>query len=66
MVKIMITCRECKHEFSPDQSLKHQLDHMMQEERKRLQTTYHQKENALKQLQNQLNQKETEVEELVI
>jgi len=65
MTSVKITCPECKHEFSPDQSLRHQLDHMMQEERNQLQTAFQEKEKSLKVLQNQLQKKESEIDELV-
>lgn len=65
MTSVKITCPECKHEFSPDQSLKHQLDHMMQEERNQLQSAYQLKEESLKTLENQLQKKESEIEDLI-
>lgn len=65
MKKLMITCPECKHEFSPDQSLKHQLDHLMQEERNALATSYAEKENALKREQDELNKKSLSIEQIL-
>lgn len=65
MKKLMITCPACKHEFSPDQSLKHQLDHMMQEERIALANSYEMKEKALSQQREELNKKETSIDQLV-
>lgn len=65
MKKLMITCPECKHEFSPDQSLKHQLDHLMQEERLALASSYAEKENALKLEKEELSKKATSIDQLV-
>ena len=65
MKKLMITCPECKHEFSPDQSLKHQLDHLMQEERTALATSFSEKETALNKEKEELNKKATAIEQLV-
>ena len=65
MKKLMITCPECKHEFSPDQSLKHQLDHLMQEERSSMAANFAEKENAVKQREKELNKKETSIELIV-
>lgn len=65
MTLIKITCPECKHEFSPDQSLKHQLDHMIQQERNQLQSSFDEKEKALKVLQASLGKKETEIDDLL-
>lgn len=61
----MITCPECKHEFSPDQSLKHQLDHLMQEERSFLAANFAEKENALKKEKEELNKKATSIDQIV-
>ncbi len=65
MKKLMITCPECKHEFSPDQSLKHQLDHLMQEERTALATSFSEKETALNKEKEELNKKATAIDQLV-
>ncbi len=65
MKKLMITCPECKHEFSPDQSLKHQLDHLMQEERTALATSFSEKEKALNKEKEELNKKATSIDQLV-
>ncbi len=65
MKKLMITCPECKHEFSPDQSLKHQLDHLMQEERIALATSFSEKETALNKEKEELNKKATAIEQVV-
>lgn len=65
MKKLMITCPECKHEFSPDQTLKHQLDHLMQEERANLAANFAEKEKALEVLKKELTQKENSIEQLV-
>lgn len=65
MKKLMITCPECKHEFSPDQSLKHQLDHLMQEERTVLASNFAEKEKALLQQKRELSKKETSIDQLV-
>lgn len=54
----MITCPECKHEFSPDESLKHQLDHLMKEERTALATSYEAKVA-------ELTKKESSIDQLV-
>lgn len=58
MKKLMITCPECKHEFSPDESLKHQLDHLMKEERTALTASYEGK-------MAELSKKETSIDQLV-
>lgn len=58
MKKLMITCPECKHEFSPDESLKHQLDHLMKEERAALATSFEAK-------MAELSKKETSIDQLV-
>jgi hypothetical protein len=58
MKQVTIKCPECNHEFSPDQSLKHQLDHMMKDERIKLQEEIKQKEEDLK-------KKELSISELV-
>lgn len=58
MKKLMISCPECKHEFSPDESLKHQLDHLMKEERTALAASYEAK-------MAELNKKETSIDQLV-
>lgn len=58
MKKLMITCPECKHEFSPDESLKHQLDHLMKEERTALATSYEAKVA-------ELTKKESSIDQLV-
>lgn len=58
MKKLMITCPECKHEFSPDESLKHQLDHLMKEERTALAASYEAK-------MAELSKKETSINQLV-
>lgn len=65
MKKLMITCPECKHEFSPDQTLKHQLDHLMQEERANLAANFAEKEKVLEVLKKELAQKENSIEQLV-
>jgi len=65
MKKLMITCPECKHEFSPDQSLKHQLDHLMQEERTALAASFSEKEKALNKEKEELNKKATSIDQLV-
>ena len=65
MKKVMITCPECKHEFSPDQSLKHQLDHLMQEERVRLTKSFAEKEKVINQRMDELGKKETAIERIV-
>lgn len=65
MKKLMITCPECKHEFSPDQSLKHQLDHLMQEERSVLAANFAEKENALKKEKEELNKKSISIDQIV-
>lgn len=65
MKKIMIACPECKHEFSPDASLKHQLDHMMQEERTTLAANFAEKEKALDLAIKDLTQRENSVNQLV-
>lgn len=65
MTQITITCPECKHEFSPDQSLKHQLDHMMQDERATLQAAFVQKEKEFAQKSKELNQKEVSLEAVI-
>lgn len=65
MKKLMITCPECKHEFSPDQSLKHQIDHLMQEERATLTANFAEKEKTLEVLRKELAQKETSIDQLV-
>jgi hypothetical protein len=61
MEQIIITCPECKHEFTPDQSLKGHLDHLMQDERLKLQGEY----DKIHQLKKQLSEKETSITELV-
>jgi hypothetical protein len=61
----MITCPECKHEFSPDQSLRHQIDHLMQEERATLNANFSEKEKALEIMRKDLAQKETSIEQIV-
>lgn len=61
----MITCPECKHEFSPDQSLRHQIDHLLQEERATLSANFAEKEKALDVLRKDLAQKETSIDQLV-
>lgn len=61
----MITCPECKHEFSPDQSLKHQLDHLMLEERSALAASFNEKEKALNKVKEELTKKETAIDQLV-
>lgn len=65
MKKIMIACPECKHEFFPDESLKHQLDHMMQEERTTLAANFAEKEKALDLANKELTQRENSVNQLV-
>jgi hypothetical protein len=65
MKKLMITCPECKHEFSPDQSLKHQLDHLMLEERTALAASFSEKEKALNKVKEELNKKSTSLDQLV-
>lgn len=65
MKKLMITCPECKHEFSPDQSLKHQLDHLMQEERASLANAFDRKEKALSKEKEDLAKKAASIEQLV-
>jgi hypothetical protein len=65
MKKLMITCPECKHEFSPDQSLKHQIEHLMQEERATLHANFNEKEKALEVLRKDLDIKETSIDRLV-
>lgn len=65
MKKLMITCPSCKHEFSPDESLKHQLDHLMKEERTALATAFAEKEKALGQQQAELSKKESSIDQLV-
>lgn len=65
MKKLMITCPECKHEFSPDQSLRHQLDHMMQEERAILAASFSEKEKTLDLLKKELTLKESSIDQLV-
>lgn len=54
----MITCPECKHEFSPDESLKHHLDHLMKEERAALATSYETK-------MTDLSKREASIDQLV-
>lgn len=58
MKKFMITCPECKHEFSPDESLKHQIDHLMKEERAALNAGYEAKVA-------ELSKKESSIDQLV-
>lgn len=58
MKKLMITCPECKHEFSPDESLKHHLDHLMKEERAALATSYETK-------MTDLSKREASIDQLV-
>src|SRR5690606_10747836 len=58
MKKLMISCPECKHEFSRDECLKHQLDHLMKEERTALAASYEAK-------MAELNKKETSIDQLV-
>jgi len=65
MKKLMIACPECKHEFSPDESLKHQLDHLMKEERTAMTTAYAEKEKSLDQQKAELSKKETSIDQLV-
>lgn len=65
MKKLMITCPSCKHEFSPDESLKHQLDHLMKEERTALAAAFAEKEKALGQQQAELSKKQSSIEQLV-
>ena len=65
MKKLMITCPECKHEFSPDQSLKHQLDHLMQEELATMSANFAEKEKALNAEKKELNKKAASIEQLV-
>ena len=65
MKKLMIACPECKHEFSPDESLKHQLDHLMKEERTAMTSAYAEKEKALDQQKAELSKKETSIDQLV-
>jgi hypothetical protein len=65
MKKLMITCPECKHEFSPDQSLKHQIDHLLLEERASLTANFTEKEKALHQLKKELVQKESSIDQVV-
>ncbi len=61
----MITCPECKHEFSPDDSLKHQLDHMLKAERQQMKNDLEIKDNALKVKQAELLKRESKIDELV-
>lgn len=61
----MITCPECKHEFSPDQSLRHQIDHLLQEERATLSANFVEKEKALEVLRTDLAQRESSIDQLV-
>jgi len=65
MKKLMITCPECKHEFSPDQSLRHQIDHLLQEERATLSANFVEKEKALEVLRTDLAQRESSIDQLV-
>jgi hypothetical protein len=65
MKNLMITCPECKHEFSPDQSLRHQLDHLIKEERTTLAANFAEKELALNKEKDELNKKATSIDQLV-
>jgi len=65
MKKLMIACPECKHEFSPDESLKHQLDHLLKEERTSLTATFEEKEKVLNKQKAELSKKESSIEQLV-
>lgn len=65
MKKLMIACPECKHEFSPDESLKHQLDHLLKEERASLMASYEEKEKALNKEKAELSKKESSIEQVV-
>lgn len=65
MKKLMIACPECKHEFSPDESLKHQLDHLMKEERVALTSAFAEKEKTLDQQKAELSKKETSIDQLM-
>lgn len=65
MEKLMIKCPECNHEFSPDQSLKHQLEHMLKAEKKQMALSYKEKESELLKKQEQLKKQETKIDELV-
>lgn len=61
MEKIIITCPECKHEFTPDQSLKHHLDHLMKDERSKLQEDH----EKIRLFKLELEKKESAISELV-
>lgn len=65
MKKLMIACPECKHEFSPDESLKHQLEHLLKEERLTLTASYEEKEKALNKQKAELIKKESSIEQVV-
>lgn len=65
MKNLMIECPKCKHEFSADQSLKHQLEHMLQEERTVMTASLLEKENALKKEKDELTRKANSIDELV-
>ncbi len=65
MKNLTITCPNCTHEFSADQSLKHQVDHLMQEERSVLAANFAEMEKVVKQREQELNKKEISIEQLV-
>ncbi|MEP7198167.1 MAG: DUF2130 domain-containing protein [Saprospiraceae bacterium] len=65
MKNLTITCPECKHEFSADQSLKHQLNHLLEEERNLLAAKFVEKEKIVNQREQELNKKETSIDQLV-
>lgn len=65
MKTLMITCPHCKHEFSPDQSLKHQLDHLLSEERAKLLTSFKEKEKSLDLLRKDLTERETSIDQII-
>jgi hypothetical protein len=65
MKNLMISCPECKHEFSPDQSFRHQLDHMLQGERATLTSNFAVKEKSLVLLREQVDKKSADVETVI-
>jgi len=66
MKNLTITCPKCQYEFSADQSLKHQLNHLMQEERTAMTASFGEKEKYVIQREQELKKKETSLEQLLL
>lgn len=73
MNKTKITCPECKHQFDAEQALTHQMNHQIEQEKKRMQTEMRgwkaeqnklieEKANILKMHEERLKQQQLEVE----